>query len=154
MEIVIRHARQDEVDALTNLAYISKAYWGYPKEYLEAWRDELSVTPEIIANSISLVAELNGKVAGFWCRSIVESKDSSHGLLFVHPRHIRKGVGRLLFDALKKEAIKRGLKYFTFETDAYAAGFYIKMGAVQVGEKESTVIPGKMWPILQFRLDV
>ena len=40
----------------------------------------------------------------------------------------------------------------SIQSDPYAEGFYLAMGAVRVGELESTVTPGRMLPLLRFDL--
>jgi len=149
---IIRPALPSEAETLSTLAFISKAYWGYPKEWLEAWKDELAVTPEMIQSSISFVAELDGQIVGFWCRAAADSLEPSEGRLFIHPDHIKQGLGRRLWDAVRESAANRGIRFFTFEADPNAAAFYIKMGAQKVGEKESTVVPGRMFPIVRFEI--
>ena len=44
----IRSARVQEAKEISALAMRSKAYWGYSKEFMEACREELTVTPEHI----------------------------------------------------------------------------------------------------------
>lgn len=149
---IIRPAIPDEANELTELAFLSKAHWGYSKKWLESWRNELTVTPEMIMKSIAFVAELNGKIVGFWCRSISESQNPSPGMLFIHPDHMGKGLGKKLWESIKQDAILRGIKSFTIEADPNAVPFYLKLGAEKIGEKESTVIPGRMIPILRFTL--
>ena len=39
-----RSAKPEEADALSALAFRSKAYWGYGAEFLEACRSELTLT--------------------------------------------------------------------------------------------------------------
>jgi hypothetical protein len=43
--IAIRRAQVDEAGLLSDLAFRSKAHWGYPPDWLELWRPELTVTP-------------------------------------------------------------------------------------------------------------
>lgn len=45
---VIRAGRPSDADQLTKLAFLSKAHWGYPTEWLELWEADLTVTPEMI----------------------------------------------------------------------------------------------------------
>lgn len=150
MNTTIRPAKPQEANELTALAFMSKAHWGYPPEWLEAWREDLTVTPEMIENSIAFVAELDDVIIGFWCRSARESLEPSPGMLFIHPEHIGKGIGKLLFKAIKEDAIKRGITFFIIEADPNAEQFYKKMGAEKIGEKESPVVAGRKIPILRF----
>jgi len=43
-----------------------------------------------------------------------------------------------------------GVTSFILEADPNAAGFYIKMGGVKIGEKASLVVPGRKLPIIKF----
>jgi hypothetical protein len=46
--MLIRTANQSESEALSKIAYTSKAHWGYSVEQLAHWQDDLSFTPESI----------------------------------------------------------------------------------------------------------
>ncbi len=150
MTYLIRRAKPEEAKVLTEIALRSKAYWGYSAELIQLWTPELEVTPEMIENGISFVAELDSVIKGFWCRPAVE--ELSDGRLFIEPSEISKGCGKALWNAVMKEAKHRGLRYLTWEGDPNAAGFYLKMGARQIGTVESKVVPGRMLPILRFYL--
>lgn len=149
---IIRPATSLDADNLTKLAFLSKAHWGYSKEWLELWRDQLTVTSEMLAQSIAFVAEFDGKIVGFWLRLISDSEESPSGMLFIHPAHIRKGLGEKLWGAIKPAAISKGIKYLIIEADPNAELFYLKLGAQKITEKESTTIPGRVLPILRITL--
>ena len=149
----IRKAEPDDADLLTDLAKKSKAHWGYSQELIDKWQEELTVTAEFISNSISFVAEHEGKIVGFWCRSTIKSKSPTPGLLFIDPKYIRHGCGAMLWQAVKKEAKSRGLSSFIIEADPNAEGFYLKMGGIKIGEKESTVVAGRKLPIIEFNIE-
>lgn len=53
LNTTIRAAKPEEADELSALARRSKARWGYDKAWLEAWRKDLTVTAELIENSIA-----------------------------------------------------------------------------------------------------
>lgn len=146
----IRPAKLTDADRLTEIAFLSKAHWGYSKKWLESWRNELTVTPDMLRCSIAFVAELQGEIIGFWCRTIPVSDDPSPGMLFIHPTHIGKGIGKKLWEKIKEDAIRRGIESFTIEADPNAVPFYLKLGAEKISEKESLVIPGRIIPILRF----
>ncbi len=50
------------------------------------------------------------------------------------------------------EAKARGLQYLTWDADPNALGFYKKMGAEKIGEKASSIVPGRKLPIMRFYL--
>ncbi|WP_412026217.1 GNAT family N-acetyltransferase [Burkholderia cepacia] len=146
---VIRAGRPSDADQLTKLAFLSKAHWGYPTEWLELWEADLTVTPEMIEDSIAFVAETGERIIGFWVRASMDSDEPTRGWLFVHPDHMGQGVARALWSELRKEAAARGIRSFVIEADPNAVPFYLALGAEKIGEKESTVIPGRLFPILR-----
>ncbi|WP_193102608.1 GNAT family N-acetyltransferase [Burkholderia sp. Z1] len=146
---VIRAGRPSDADQLTKLAFLSKAHWGYPKEWLELWEADLTVRPEMIEDSIAFVAETEERIIGFWVRASTDSDKPTRGWLFIHPDHMGQGVARALWSELRKEAAARGIRSFVIEADPNAVSFYLALGAEKIGERESTVIPGRLFPILR-----
>lgn len=153
MNYIFRQAKIDEADKLTELAFLLKASWGYPQEWMDAWKDELTITPEIIKNSISVVAEYKNEIVGFWCRPKIKSEEPTFGFLFIHPEHMGKGLAKALWKELSKKLIQNGIRSFTIIADPNAVPFYLKLGAVQIGMQDSKTIPGRKIPILKFTLD-
>lgn len=148
-QFVIRACCTSDADQLTKLAFLSKAHWGYPKEWLDLWQGDLTVTPEMIEGSIAYVAEAEEQIIGFWVRASMDSNEPTRGWLFVHPDHMGQGVAHALRSELRKEAAARGIRSFVIEADPNAVPFYLSLGAEKIGEKESTVIPGRFFPILR-----
>ncbi len=152
IDYIIREAKPEEADKLTELCLVSKASWGYPKEWIEKWRTELTITPEIISNSIAIVAEKKEKIIGFWCRPKVDSTYILYGFLFIDPRYMGKGIAKKLYEELKIRLLAIGIESFVIEADPNAVPFYLKLGAEKIGEKESQSIQGRKIPILKFIL--
>jgi len=152
MNYHVRRAEPSDAPILTELAFQSKRYWGYPESWIQAWSDQLTVTPEMIQQWVCYVAELNHEIKGFWCREPVQSDQPSQGLLFVEPDAIGTGCGRQLWGAVKQALHERGIDYFVMEADPNAAPFYMRLGAKQIGEKSSSIVPGRFLPVLRFDL--
>ncbi|QTO23336.1 hypothetical protein [Burkholderia seminalis] len=70
-QFVIRAGRPSDADQLTKLAFLSKAHWGYPKEWLDLWHADLTVTPGMIESSIVYVAETEEQIIGFWVKKLL-----------------------------------------------------------------------------------
>lgn len=102
----------------------------------------------MIEDSIAYIAEAEQQIIGFWVRAAIDSGEPTCGWLFVHPDHMGKGVARALWSEVKKEAEARGIKRFVIEADPNAVPFYLSLGAEKIGEKESTLIPGRFFPII------
>lgn len=101
---------------------------------------------------MSVVAEIKGKIIGFWCRESTESNGITSGYLFIDPDHMGIGCASALYKALKQELSNKQIMSFTLEADPNAEGFYIKMGGIKIGKKRSTVVPGRILPIIKFNL--
>lgn len=69
----VRSARAADADELTRLARLSKAHWGYPKEWLDVWQNDLTISPETIEGAIGYVAESGESIIGFWIRASLNS---------------------------------------------------------------------------------
>lgn len=145
----VRAARASDADELTRLAHLSKAHWGYPKEWLDVWQNDLTISRETIEGAIGYVAESSESIIGFWIRAPLNSDRPTPGWLFVHPDHMGQGVARALWESVRTEAAARGIKSFVIEADPNAAPFYLTLGAEKIGEKESSAIPGRFFPILR-----
>ena len=145
--MLIRDARVDECEALSALAFASKAYWGYDDAFMEACRAELTVTPSDFERASIRVAEQDGSLVGF------HAVDNHEVLwFFVAPGRIRTGVGAALFADACAIARARGLSELRIEAEPNAAPFYEHVGATRVGVAPSASIPGRDLPL--FTIDV
>lgn len=129
-----RPARADEAELLTELCRASKAHWGYPAEWLAAWRDALTISPAEAAGGWVHVAECEGAVVGFF--GLARPARRWHlEHLWIAPAWIGRGWGRVLFQAAVAEAARRGARTVHIKSDPHAEGFYLKMGAARTGEE-------------------
>src|SRR5713101_7600713 len=62
----IRRAHESEAQHLSSIAFESKAHWTYSSSQLAAWRDDLTVSPGAVSSCPTYVAELEGRVVGFF----------------------------------------------------------------------------------------
>jgi len=148
----IRATRPADADELTRLARVSKAHWGYPKDRLDLWQRDLTISQEAVEGSIGYVAESGEAIIGFWVRASTDSDRPTPGWLFVHPDHMGRGVARALWQEIRTEAAARGIKRFVIEADPHAVPFYLTLGAEKIGEKESGVVPGRFFPVLRITI--
>ncbi len=150
-ESVVRRARLDEANPLTELAMRSKAHWGYDREFMQACRATLRVTTKLIRRADVYVAELEGRVVGFYSLAPWNS-DTELYHFFVDPPAMGNGVGRRLWDDAVGRASERGCSRLLIQSDPYAEGFYLKLGAERIGEVPSGAVPGRTLPLLVFAL--
>lgn len=146
--MVIRPAKLEEGKILSEIALNSKAYWGYDKDFIKACREDLSVDEKYISTKAVYVLEIELHAVGFFCLS----KNGEMGeleALFIEPKYIGKGLGRLLWNSILEKAGEMGIKEFTIDSDPYAEGFYRKMGAARIGEVDSTVFKDRKLPLMK-----
>ncbi len=154
LPVSIRHAREDEADALSALAVRSKAHWGYDDVFMAACRAELTVQPSIIAQGRVALAERAGSIAGFYQIDPLDDGCVDVGLFFVEPGAMGSGVGRTLWADLEAATRRLGARRITIAADPDAAGFYEAMGAQRTGEVPSFSIPGRMLPALELIVEI
>ena len=150
--VELRRARPDEAETLTELAHRAKRRWGYPEEWIAAWRALLTLTPAYIDRPEVVVAAAPESALGF--HSLEPPVDGS-GLrslahLWVDPDRHGKGVGRRLFEHAGAAAQARGGRGLVIESDPHAVGFYERLGARRSGAVPApmTEDPDRTLPVL------
>jgi len=151
MTVEIRTACPGEAAILSGLALRSKGYWGYSESFLEKCRNELTYTPEQCGSGDVFVADRDGDVLGF---SAIDGTPPAGELLalFVDIGAMGRGVGGELLRHALMVARDRGFRSLTLDADPGAEPFYLRHGAVRIGEAPSGSIPGRVLPRL--RLDL
>ena len=71
--LTVRGAIPSDAAVLSALAQRSKAHWGYPPEWLEAWRPSLTLSAEYLVRHTVLVAESASSVVGFAAAAMAPS---------------------------------------------------------------------------------
>jgi GNAT superfamily N-acetyltransferase len=148
----IRRAKPEEAGTISNLALRSKGHWGYDPAFLEACRDDLTISPKEIATSPVFVLEGEQGIEGFYTLDVRDDGVAVLDDLFVAPEAIGAGVGRRLWRHAVALAAALGCTEMELTSDPHAEGFYRAMGARRVGERESTVTPGRTLPLLRYAL--
>jgi GNAT superfamily N-acetyltransferase len=149
--IVLRAARPDEAKVLGEIALRAKGYWGYDEEFLEACRAELTFTTQDIQEGRIVVAEAAGTVVGFYSLD-GQPPEGELGNMWIEPDAIGTGLGRRLWAHAIDTAQAAGFKELSIEAEPNAEGFYLAMGAERIGETPSGSIPGRVLPLMTFKL--
>jgi len=151
---IVRAARSAEANALSALALRSKAFWGYPPEFIEACRGELTYNShQLEGKSFDFaVCQLSDHLVGFY--GIEHCDDDLFELcaLFVEPEFIGQGYGRLLMESAKQKARELGADCLTVQGDPNAGSFYTAAGGIFIGNRESSSIPGRFLPLFRIEL--
>jgi|SRR3984893_16324883 len=149
----IRRARKSEAAALSELAVVSKQYWGYSPQDIEKWRPLLAVSAQDIASKPTYVAEIENEVAGFYLLAHrPQLWELDH--LWVSPRFARRGIGRALLDHAINLARLAGISTIVIDADPNAEPFYVACGALRQGVIAAPVAgnPARFRPQLSLQI--
>ena len=139
-------AETKHAELLRDTLIASKGYWGYSHEQLEEWRSNLRFEEFYIArNTVKLILKDN-EVIGFF--AIVEGETNQLDHLWLLPKAIGKGYGNLVFEQIIAECNRLDVSNFYIISDPDAEGFYLKKGALKVGEVYSE-LQKRMLPRLE-----
>ena len=147
----IRPVSKYELQALSELCLRSKGYWGYDFDFMDACRQELTLTLDELKDTSIVVAERDGTPVGL-AQVKVENGVCDLLKLFVEPAEIGNGFGAALFEWAVMEGRRLGAMLMTIEADPGAEPFYRSRGAQIVGRAPSGSIPGRELPLLELSL--
>lgn len=149
---IIRRARPEDSEVLTGIAERSEAHWGCDAAFMEAFRRLYRITPELIAGSVTFVAEEDGACLGFY--TLLSHDDATElEYLYLEPSCIGKGLGRLLWDHMADHCRREGIPDVQLVCGPEPKRFYEKMGAIQIGETASLVVPGRRVARMRYTLE-
>jgi N-acetylglutamate synthase-like GNAT family acetyltransferase len=150
----LRRAGPGDAEALTSLAFRSKASWGYDIDFMKRCRAELTFSADQIEapRNYFVACEVDEGLAGFYGLERQDEHDAELIALFVKPALLRQGIGRLLVEHMIAEARQLGIRTVTIQGDPNAEDFYAAIGATAAGYRESASIPGRYLPV--FRLGI
>jgi N-acetylglutamate synthase-like GNAT family acetyltransferase len=138
MDLHIRRAKPAEAEVLTEIAHAAKRHWGYPENWIEHWKNDLTITPEFISKNEVYVALAGEEIVGC-CAIVFDDLLAELEHMWIKPERIGTGVGRALFLRLKERAVNLGLPALEISSDPNAEGFYQRLGAKRIGDVRSEI---------------
>ena len=150
LEYKIRDAFKNEGEELSQLALRSKSIWGYDDAFIEACRPHIKVDEEYIQNWPVVVIEKNNDVLGFYSLKEI-SNEKRLDNLWIEPRCVRSGLGRVLFENAVDRAKELNWSYFRLAGEPDAIPFYEKMGAELIGKVQSRLRDDLFLPHMEVR---
>ncbi|WP_281886572.1 GNAT family N-acetyltransferase [Paenibacillus sp. YYML68] len=153
-QINIREACFRDAPILSELAFLSKSFWGYDKEYLEKARKMIMITENQIKKDIVYVLESEEKILGFYhFQEMNEEGQSELVWLFIDPESIGTGYGKKLWNHLMAKVRGMEIDMFVIKSDPNAEGFYLRQGATRIGQKRSVADENHVLPVLEYWLN-
>lgn len=146
----IRRAKPYEHQILTDIAIKSEAYWGNNSDYMDKFKSVYKVTEEFICHNPTFVIE-DDNIVGFY-GILIDDKEVFLEYLFIEPKSIGRGYGKLLWIHLVNTCKSLRIEEFVIVTSPQAKEFYLKMGAIPFGEVESLLKKGRIIPRLIYRI--
>lgn len=115
---------------------------------MEACRNDLTISEKYISSNFVYVLEDEFRIIGFFSLILNDGKSVLDDL-FIHPKFIGKGYGRILWNGIIKIAKEMGINEFSIDADPHAEEFYRKMGAIRIGYVDSTVFKDRKLPLMK-----
>ena len=150
--MTISKALPSQAASLSDLAFRSKALWGYSDEFMNQCRAELTYSSDAIDKSICYVLEAGDQLVGFYMLESIDEYSCELEALFVEPQATQQGYGRKLVDHAVLVARNLGYKKINIQSDPNSVAFYLAMGAEHTGVAPSASIPGRELPMLELIL--
>lgn len=147
----IKKAHRTDADKLTDLTIRSKDYWKYGARQIEEWREELTVHPEYIDDHQAYKLIVVDKIVGFYAFHPESEKSVKLSFLFVDPKYIGKGYGKLLMNDFLKRIEGTDYEEVTLDADPNAEKFYEQFGFKVVGKLASS-IKDRFLPIMELKI--
>ncbi|MEO1049280.1 MAG: GNAT family N-acetyltransferase [Bacteroidota bacterium] len=145
-DLSFRHAKASDIPVLNQISAASKAYWGYPEEWLQRWQPDLMVNAEHLTENTVFVIQVGDRLIGF-C-SIAEEASFYEVLhLWVLPEFIGKGMGKSLLQHSLKQTVKLP-KMIRVEADPNAAPFYESQG-FETFDRVESYPKGRFLPVMR-----
>jgi ribosomal protein S18 acetylase RimI-like enzyme len=150
MSHAIRRARPSDAAELTQLARNAKASWGYPTEWLEAWREELTITAEYLLQHQVFVADTGDVLAGVAALEHVRGEAVLEHV-WIAADHQRQGIGEALVRHVLAVASEAGDRIVRVTSDPQALGFYERLGGRRVENVPAPMpgMPDRCLPVLE-----
>lgn len=136
----------EDADTLTSIAFLSKKHWNYPNEWMELWRKDLIISPEIIKENDAYKITSNNDIIGF---IIISEQVKFTEILhcWITPSYIGQGLGSLLLAHVFELQKFKG-KVFEVTADPNAVPFYQKIGSLEFDQQPSMPL-GRSLPIMR-----
>lgn len=143
----ITTAIADDVAELTEIAVSAKRHWGYPTEWMELWREDLTVSPAQVACGWTFAAWLDDGIVG-WCGLEPTPPRAEIDGCWVRPKYMGRGIGACLLDHALSRAIDAGIGEMIAVADPHAEGFYQRRGFERIGVEPSVPL-GRFLPVMR-----
>ena len=124
-------AKEKDRDVLTEIAFSAKRHWDYPEEWIQLWKDQLTISaPYIRDHYVFKVREDDTrKIVGFCA---MEHHRNTSCLEIAHawilPEYMGIDIGEWLINFALRNLSSLPVNRYVVTADPHVTGFYEKLG--------------------------
>lgn len=146
--MIIKKSTSELHVKLTEISFVSKKYWNYSDEWMEIWKNHLTITENFIINNYVYHLENDAnEIVGFYAFVKFDNYIELDSL-FVSPEYIGKGFGNLLMTDFLSKVREIDFNYKKLKAEPFAEIFYKKYGFETVELQLSSKIENRYLPIM------
>ena len=146
--MIIKKSTSELHVKLTEISLISKKYWNYSDEWMEIWKDDLTIIENFITNNYVYHLENDvNEIVGFYAFVKFDNYIELDSL-FVSPEYIGKGFGNLLMTDFLSKVREIDFNYKKLKAEPFAEIFYKKYGFETIELQLSSKIENRYLPIM------
>ena len=146
--MIIKKSTSELHVKLTEISFVSKKYWNYSDEWMEIWKDDLTITENFITNNYVYHLENDAnEIVGFYAFVKFDNYIELDSL-FVLPEYIGKGFGNLLMTDFLSKVREIYFNYKKLKAEPFAEIFYKKYGFETIELQLSSKIENRYLPIM------
>ena len=152
LESQIRLASPSDINLLTEIAIAAKRSNGYSDAFMDACRDELTITAQELAMGEYWVVEAD-VIQGFVGLIDVPGQDIAEiHSFFIGPAWQRQGIGKRLWQKILQRTHEKGMQAIILDADPAAVPFYKSLGFEVIGKVPSGSIAGRTIPRMKLQI--
>jgi len=147
----IKKAHRTDANKITDLTIRSKDFWNYGAEQIAEWKDDLTVTSDYIDENQVFKLSVENEIIGFYAFNSQDKNTVKLNFLFVEPKFIGKGYGKILLNDFLKRMEETDYDKITLDADPNVENFYTRAGFKVVGRLQSS-IKNRYLPIMEMEI--
>ncbi|BDW93959.1 GNAT family N-acetyltransferase [Muricauda ruestringensis] len=147
----IKKAHRTDANKITDLTIRSKDFWNYGAEQIAEWKDDLTITSDYIDENQVFKLSVENEIIGFYAFNSQDKNTVKLNFLFVEPKFIGKGYGKILLNDFLKRMEETDYDKITLDADPNVENFYTRAGFKVVGRLQSS-IKNRYLPIMEMEI--
>lgn len=148
----IKRSEKNDNLILSEITFEGKAFWGYEKEQLEKWRNDLTITQDYIENNETFKLIVDNEIIGYYSILKLKNKTIKLDNLFLLPKFIGKGYGKFLLNHCIGKAKENNMKKIILDSDPNAELFYKSFGFKTYNQLK-TSIENRFLPQMELNIE-